>query len=237
MALSFASWPYTIYYYEDAGGNIHATDRPDSSHEWETKEYESQGGSSGKSTTKKKEKEKEKEKEEEYVDYGEEPQEEEAAIEKKKEEGEGEGEGEGGGKGLVDLGVEVTKEQIEKWVQEAAKKHEVDPNLIKAMMKAESSFDPKAVSEKGAQGLMQLMPGTAKDMEVTDPFDPKQNIGGGAKYIAQQLKEFGSLEKALAAYNAGPSRVREYGGVPPFSDTQKYIKDVLKYYKEYSEGK
>ena len=118
-----------------------------------------------------------------------------------------------------------------------AKKYGVDPNLIKAMIKKESGFDPNAVSKKGAQGLMQLMPGTAKDMGVTDPSDPRQNIEGGTKYIKQQLDKYDSLEEALAAYNAGPRRVDEYGGVPPFSETQKYIKDVSKYYKEYSKEK
>jgi soluble lytic murein transglycosylase-like protein len=105
------------------------------------------------------------------------------------------------------------------------------------MIKVESDFDPDAVSRDGAQGLMQLMPGTAKDMGVTDSFDSRQNIEGGTKYIKQQIDKYDSVEKALAAYNAGPRRVDEYGGVPPFTETQKYIKDVLEYYKKYNEEK
>lgn len=138
--------------------------------------------------------------------------------------------------------VDKIKEKIqelrtERWIKQAAEKYDVDPNLIKAIIKKESSFNPNAVGTRGEQGLMQLMPGTAKDMEVTDRTNPKQNIEGGTKYIKQQLDKHNSLEEALAAYNAGPGNVKKYGGVPPFPKTQQYIKDVLKYYKEYSEGK
>lgn len=101
-------------------------------------------------------------------------------------------------------------------------------NIFEALIEAESSFDPSAVSPKGAQGLGQLMPGTASDMEVADPFDPAQNLVGSARYLTQLLNEFGSLELALAAYNAGPERVRQHKGVPPFRETQIYVAKVLK---------
>ena len=100
-------------------------------------------------------------------------------------------------------------------------------DVFEALIHAESGFDPNAVSEKGAIGLGQLLPGTAQDMKVKDPFDPHQNLIGSAKYLTQQLYEFGSLELALAAYNAGPDRVRQFGDVPPFPETQKYIVSVF----------
>jgi len=95
--------------------------------------------------------------------------------------------------------------------------------LFEALIQRESSFNPTIVSPKGAQGLGQLMPDTASDMGVVNPFDPESNLIGSAKYLTIQLAEFGSLELALAAYNAGPERVRQYKGVPPFKETQDYI--------------
>lgn len=112
----------------------------------------------------------------------------------------------------------------------AAKKYNVPENLLKAIGKAESNFNPKAVSRAGAQGVMQLMPATAKDLGVTDSFDPEQNIMGGAKYISGLLKKYqGDTKLALAAYNAGSGNVAKYGGIPPFKETQNYVVKVMKY--------
>lgn len=101
-------------------------------------------------------------------------------------------------------------------------------DVFEALVEQESSFDPNAVSEDGAMGLGQLMPDTAKGLKVTDPFDPNQNLIGSVRYLTQQLERFGSLELALAAYNAGPEKVVEHEGVPPFSETRDYIAKVFK---------
>lgn len=100
--------------------------------------------------------------------------------------------------------------------------------VFEALIERESAFNPIAVSPKGAKGLGQLMPGTAVDMGVADPFDPEANLNGSAKYLTLLLAEFGNLELALAAYNAGPTRVRRYGGVPPFAETRAYIAWIFK---------
>jgi soluble lytic murein transglycosylase-like protein len=102
----------------------------------------------------------------------------------------------------------------------------VDPDLFLRLIGAESSFNPDAVSSKGATGLAQLMPGTAAELGV-DPTDPIQNLRGGARYLRQQLDEFGDPVLALAAYNAGPGNVRKYGGVPPFAETQNYVAKIM----------
>ncbi|HVH35123.1 MAG TPA: lytic transglycosylase domain-containing protein [Tahibacter sp.] len=109
----------------------------------------------------------------------------------------------------------------------AAAEFGVDEALLRAVVHAESAFNPNALSNKGAQGLMQLMPGTADDLGVDNPFDAVQNIRGGAQYLAQQLKAFQGNEKlAMAAYNAGPANVSKYGGVPPFDETRVYVERV-----------
>jgi soluble lytic murein transglycosylase len=109
----------------------------------------------------------------------------------------------------------------------------LDCNLVKAIIRAESGFNPFAVSPKGAMGLMQLMPETSRDLGVENPFDPKQNIDGGARYLRMMLDRFGKTELALAAYNAGPDAVVKHGGIPPFDETQIYVKTVLDFYDRY----
>jgi hypothetical protein len=114
--------------------------------------------------------------------------------------------------------------------QKASDTYHVPVELLKAVAKAESNFDPTSESHAGAKGIMQLMPGTAKALGVTDPFDPEQNIMGGAKYLSQQLARYdGNAVLALAAYNAGPGNVAKYNGVPPFKETQNYISKVMAY--------
>jgi hypothetical protein len=116
----------------------------------------------------------------------------------------------------------------------AAKEYKIDPALLRAVIHAESAFKRYAVSDKGAQGLMQLMPGTAADLGVADPFDAGQNIRGGADYLAQLLKQFnGDEQLATAAYNAGAQNVQKYKGVPPFDETQVYVQRVATLHKRY----
>lgn len=129
-----------------------------------------------------------------------------------------------------ELGTGTLNDQIVR----SAKDFNLDEALIKAVIKVESNYDPKAVSAKGAQGIMQLIPSTARAMQVSDPFNAADNIRGGSRYLRQMLDQFGgNLELALAAYNAGPGNVRRYGGVPPFAETQKYIQQVKKYLQFY----
>jgi len=116
---------------------------------------------------------------------------------------------------------------------DASRIHRVPAELLKAVCLAESAMNPNAVSKAGAQGLMQLMPPTAAEVHVSDPFDPYQSIDGGARYLAQQLATFGEVPHALAAYNAGPNAVRKYGGIPPYAETQAYVEKVLGYYEHF----
>lgn len=119
-------------------------------------------------------------------------------------------------------------------IQAAAQKHGVDPALLTALVRQESNFNPNARSPAGATGLTQLMPGTAASLGVTDATDPAQALDGGAKYLKQQLEKFGGDERlALAAYNAGPGAVQRFGGIPPYAETQNYVKKVLAYAEEY----
>lgn len=113
--------------------------------------------------------------------------------------------------------------------EEASREAGLDPRLLKAVAAAESGFDPRAVSPKGALGLMQLMPGTARELGVSDPFDPEQSVRGGARYLRRLLDRFGGrLDLALAAYNAGPSAVERHGGVPPYRETREYVQRVIR---------
>ena len=127
-------------------------------------------------------------------------------------------------------GADASEQSMDAIFAEAAERYDVPLNLLKAMGKAESGFDANAVSPAGAQGVMQLMPSTAKSLGVEDPFDARSNIMGGAKYISQKLKQYnGNIDLALAAYNAGSGNVAKYGGVPPFSETRNYIARIKGY--------
>jgi hypothetical protein len=123
---------------------------------------------------------------------------------------------------------------LESIINTYAKDYGVQPAIVKAIIRAESDFDPYVVSHAGARGLMQLMPSTALEMQVDDIFDPIQNIGGGVQYFARMLEIFNDdTSLALAAYNAGPGNVLRYGGIPPFKETREYVPRVMKYYDEY----
>ncbi|MFD2617090.1 lytic transglycosylase domain-containing protein [Terrilactibacillus laevilacticus] len=120
---------------------------------------------------------------------------------------------------------------IDTLIHQSAIKNQVDPKLIQSIIQHESGGNPNAISPAGAKGLMQLMPATAASLGITNVFDPKQNIEGGTKYIAEFLKKYnGNKELALAAYNAGSGNVAKYHGVPPFSETQRYVRSVLDTY-------
>ena len=130
-------------------------------------------------------------------------------------------------------------ERLAHWepsLQELCQKYDVDPDLARAVMRCESGGNAKAISRAGAVGLMQLMPATARGLGV-DPKDPIRNLEGGIKYLSQLADKYdGDTVKVLAAYNAGSGRVDSYGGVPPFPETQNYVKNVLALYRRYSKG-
>lgn len=125
----------------------------------------------------------------------------------------------------------LTAEQLDAIIDEAAARHGVDSNLVRAVIKVESNFNPRAVSRKGAMGLMQLMPSTARGLQVTNPFDAQQNVDGGVRHLKTLLENFGGdVTKSVAAYNAGAGAVARNHGVPPYAETQAYVRRVNQLY-------
>jgi soluble lytic murein transglycosylase-like protein len=141
--------------------------------------------------------------------------------------------------GLIERQTESRRYKVppddtyDRLILRAARNHRVEPALVKAVIAAESNFRPTAVSRVGAQGLMQLMPGTARELGVRDPFHPGENVDGGTRYLRDMLDRYGDLKRALAAYNAGPTAVDRYRGVPPYPETLDYVSRVLTYYRGY----
>jgi soluble lytic murein transglycosylase-like protein len=126
----------------------------------------------------------------------------------------------------------VPRSQIEGLIESHARRQQLDPELVRAVVQIESAFQPWAQSHKGAMGLMQLMPETARILSVEDPWDPDENLRGGTIYLRHLLDRFGGeLELALAGYNAGPQSVERYGGIPPFEETVRYVEKVLRVYR------
>ena len=120
------------------------------------------------------------------------------------------------------------------WIRQAATLYQIPEELVRAVIKCESDYDPRAVSPAGAIGLMQMIPETAMRMQVRDPFDPRENIFGGTRYLRVLANTFnGDLELTIAAYNAGEGAVARYGGIPPYEETQNYVVNVVSYYRKY----
>jgi len=128
----------------------------------------------------------------------------------------------------------MSTDEIDGLIGEYSDKNGLDTDFVRALIKQESGFKPTATSSAGAMGLMQLMPGTAQGLGVTDAYNPESNIAGGTKYLKNLLNKYsGNKELALAAYNAGPGAVQKYGGIPPYKETQNYVKSVLSQYQNY----
>lgn len=134
---------------------------------------------------------------------------------------------------MLEKNIQEQSKSIDDIITEKAKKFGLDNKLLKSIVKVESNYKPNAVSSKGAKGLMQLMPGTAKHLGVKDVFSPEENIEGGAKYLKNLMKKYdNNLDLALAAYNSGPNAVDAVGGVPNFPETQNYVQKVMELYKK-----
>lgn len=137
----------------------------------------------------------------------------------------------------VSGGTQGTSGSYDAMIGQAAARNGVDPAVLHGLIQQESGFDPNATSSAGAMGLTQLMPGTASSLGVANPLNPAESIEGGARYLSQMQREFaGNTEAALAAYNAGPGAVRQYGGVPPYAETQSYVSKVLGYAEAYRQS-
>lgn len=131
----------------------------------------------------------------------------------------------------------ITQQEIDKAIDEAAARHNVDPNLVRSVIKVESNFNPHAVSRKGAMGLMQLMPATARSLNVSNPFDPTQNVDAGVRHLKKLLENYGgNVPLSLAAYNAGTGAVARSAGIPHFAETQNYVRRITNLYSGGVEG-
>jgi soluble lytic murein transglycosylase-like protein len=129
----------------------------------------------------------------------------------------------------------LSAQELEPWIKWAGQHHKLPASLIKAVIRVESNFNPSATSPKGAQGLMQLMPGTAEQLQVSNPYDIKENIWAGSRYLGMLLQKFNNnLALALAAYNAGPQRVERWNGIPPIEETRGFVRDVCANFLQYS---
>lgn len=138
---------------------------------------------------------------------------------------------------LNSSGERASKGEINELIDTYSSKNGLDADFVRAVVKQESGFNPNAKSKCGAMGLMQLMPSTAKGLGVTNALDAEQNIYGGTKYLKGLLDRFGNnKELALAAYNAGPNAVKKYGGIPPYAETQRYVKNIISMYDRYKGG-